>query len=79
MLGLTVQDRVFRQLEAVVTAMRGIAASRAQQSRSPLGGIEAYTDVISRTIGRALSLLSPDFSKRPVNPPHLWALNFPQF
>ena len=62
MLGLTVQDRVFRQLEAVVTAMRGIAASRAQQSRSPLGGIEAYTDVISRTIGRALSLLSPDFA-----------------
>ena len=48
-----------RQLEAVVTAMRGIAASRAQQSRSLLAGIEAYTDVISRTIGRALSLLPP--------------------
>ena len=51
-----------RQLEAVVTAMRGIAASRAQQSRSLLAGIEAYTDVISRTIGRALSLLPPDFA-----------------
>ena len=51
-----------RQLEAVVTAMRGIAASRAQQSRSLLAGIEAYTDVISRTIGRALSLLPPAFA-----------------
>ena len=51
-----------RQLEAVVTAMRGIAASRAQQSRSLLAGIEAYADVISRTIGRALSLLPPDFA-----------------
>ena len=51
-----------RQLEAVVTAMRGIAASRAQQSRSLLAGIEAYTDVTSRTIGRALSLLPPNFA-----------------
>jgi F-type H+-transporting ATPase subunit gamma len=51
-----------RQLEAVVTAMRGIAASRAQQSRSLLAGIEAYADVMSRTIGRALSLLPPDFA-----------------
>ena len=51
-----------RQLEAVVTAMRGIAASRAQQSRSLLAGIEAYTEVISRAIGQALSLLPPDVS-----------------
>lgn len=49
-----------RQLEAVVTAMRGIAASRAQQGRSLLAGIEAYTRVISATIGQALSLLPPD-------------------
>ena len=51
-----------RQLEAVVTAMRGIAASRAQKSRSLLAGIEAYTDVISRAIGRALSLLPSDLA-----------------
>jgi F-type H+-transporting ATPase subunit gamma len=51
-----------RQLEAVVTAMRGIAASRAQQSRSLLAGIEAYTQVISRAIGQALSLLPADVS-----------------
>jgi F-type H+-transporting ATPase subunit gamma len=58
-----------RQLEAVVTAMRGIAASRAQQSRSLLAGVQAYTEVISRAIGQALSLLPPDVapasSRRP--------------
>ncbi len=54
------QLRNVRQLEAVVTAMRGIAASRAQQSRSLLAGVEAYTEVISRAIGQALTLLPPD-------------------
>lgn len=49
-----------RQLEAVVTAMRGIAASRAQKGRSLLAGIEAYTDVVSRAVGQALSLLRSD-------------------
>jgi F-type H+-transporting ATPase subunit gamma len=49
-----------RQLEAVVTAMRGIAASRAQQGRSLLAGIEAYTRVVSAAIGQALSLLPQD-------------------
>jgi len=49
-----------RQLEAVVAAMRGIAASRAQQSRSLLAGVQAYTEVISRAIGQALSMLPPD-------------------
>ena len=49
-----------RQLGAVVTAMRGIAASRAQRGRSLLAGIEAYTDVISRAIGEALDLLPTD-------------------
>jgi F-type H+-transporting ATPase subunit gamma len=49
-----------RQLEAVVTAMRGIAASRAQQGRSLLAGIEAYTQVVSAAIGQALSLVPHD-------------------
>jgi F-type H+-transporting ATPase subunit gamma len=53
-----------RQLESVVTAMRGIAASRAQQGRSLLAGIEAYTQVISAAIGEALSL-----APRPDAPP----------
>jgi F-type H+-transporting ATPase subunit gamma len=49
-----------RQLGAVVTALRGIAASRAQSGRSLLAGIEAYTEVISHAIGEALTLLPSD-------------------
>jgi F-type H+-transporting ATPase subunit gamma len=49
-----------QQLTAVVTALRGIAASRAQSGRSLLAGIEAYTDIISVAIGEAVNLLSPD-------------------
>jgi F-type H+-transporting ATPase subunit gamma len=59
---IVAQIQNVRQLEAVVTAMRGIAASRAQKSRSLLAGIEAYTDVISNAIGRALSLLPSDIA-----------------
>jgi F-type H+-transporting ATPase subunit gamma len=46
-----------RQLESVVTAIRGVAASRAQQSRSLLPGIQAYSGVVSQAIGTALDLL----------------------
>jgi F-type H+-transporting ATPase subunit gamma len=56
------QIRNVQQLAAVVTAMRGIAASRAQQGRSLLAGIEAYTEVISGAIGQALSLMPTDGS-----------------
>ena len=48
-----------RQLEGVVTAMRGIAASRAQRGRAMLPAISAYTNVVSRAIGEALSLDEP--------------------
>jgi F-type H+-transporting ATPase subunit gamma len=54
---IVAQIQNVRQLEAVVTAMRGIAASRAQKGRSFLAGTEAYTNVVSRAIGQALSLL----------------------
>lgn len=54
---IVTQIQNVRQLEAVVTAMRGIAASRAQQGRSLLAGIEAYAGVISDAIGQALGLL----------------------
>jgi F-type H+-transporting ATPase subunit gamma len=54
---IVTQIQNVRQLEAVVTAMRGIAASRAQKGRSLLAGIEAYADVVSHAIGEALSLL----------------------
>jgi F-type H+-transporting ATPase subunit gamma len=50
------QIQNIRQLEAVVTAMRGIAASRAQQGRALLPGIKAYTDIVSTAIGQAVSL-----------------------
>lgn len=45
------------QLEAVVTAMRGIAAARAQHGRALLPGIDAYSAVISAAIGQALALV----------------------
>jgi F-type H+-transporting ATPase subunit gamma len=54
---IATQIQNVRQLEAVVTAMRGIAASRAQRGRSLASGIDAYSDVIGQAIGRALSLL----------------------
>lgn len=44
-----------RQLDSVVTAMRGIAASRAQQSRNLLTGIQAYSETITLAIGEALN------------------------
>jgi F-type H+-transporting ATPase subunit gamma len=57
---IVAQIQNVHQLEAVVTAMRGIAASRAQTARSLLAGVEAYNEVISRAIGQALSLLPAD-------------------
>jgi F-type H+-transporting ATPase subunit gamma len=57
---IVAQIQNVHQLEAVVTAMRGIAASRAQKARSLLAGVEAYSEVISHAIGEALSLLPAD-------------------
>lgn len=57
---IVTQIQSVRQLGAVVTAMRGIAASRAQKGRSLLAGIEAYTQVVSHAIGQALTLLPAD-------------------
>jgi len=50
-----------RQLQSVVTAMRGIAASRVQRARALLAGGDAYSAVISRAIGQALTLLPADY------------------
>lgn len=49
------------QLEAVVTAMRAIAASRAQQARGLLPGIRVHTSVIAHAIGQALALLPDEY------------------
>ncbi|WP_436644289.1 F0F1 ATP synthase subunit gamma [Microbaculum sp. FT89] len=56
------------QLEAVVTAMRGIAASRAREAKSRLAGIRAYADTVGNAIGEALALLPA--SEAPANPRH---------
>jgi F-type H+-transporting ATPase subunit gamma len=48
------------QLHSVISAMRAIAASRAQQSRGGLPGIRAYTGVIELAIAQALRLLPPE-------------------
>ena len=48
-----------RQLGAVVKAMRGIAAARAQQARAQLDAVDLYAATIAGAIARALSLLPP--------------------
>jgi F-type H+-transporting ATPase subunit gamma len=65
---LAAQIESVRQLESVVTAMRGISASRAQSGRARLPGIDAYTRVVSRAIGEALSLLPEDGAPMRRNP-----------
>lgn len=44
------------QLGAVVNAMRGIAAARAQQARSQLAAVDSYAATIAAAIGRVLAL-----------------------
>ena len=46
-----------RQLRAVVNAMRGIAAARAQQARSQLQAVDSYAATIALAIGRTLPLV----------------------
>jgi F-type H+-transporting ATPase subunit gamma len=63
---IVTQIQNVRQLESVVSAIRGIAASRAQKARSLLAGVEAYSQVVSRAIGEALSLLPVDTPLAPM-------------
>jgi F-type H+-transporting ATPase subunit gamma len=46
-----------RQLGAVVNAMRGIAAARAQQARNQLVAVDSYAETIARAIGRTLAMV----------------------
>jgi len=60
-----------RQLSAVVNAMRGIAAARAQQARGQLIAVDSYAATIAVAIGRALTLLPsahPDGARRSTRP-----------
>jgi F-type H+-transporting ATPase subunit gamma len=60
-----------RQLGAVVNAMRGIAAARAQQARGQLAAVESYAATIALAIGRVLALAPSvvrDGARRPTRP-----------
>ena len=57
-----------RQLGAVVNAMRGIAAARAQQARAQLAAVDRYAASIASAIARALSLL-PSGRREPAAAP----------
>jgi F-type H+-transporting ATPase subunit gamma len=46
-----------RQLGAVVNAMRGMAAARAQQARGQLAAVDSYAATIELAIGRTLPLV----------------------
>lgn len=45
-----------RQLETVITAMRGIAAARSREAQNRLAGVRAYAKALERAIGAALPL-----------------------
>ncbi|ARN81973.1 F0F1 ATP synthase subunit gamma [Methylocystis bryophila] len=45
-----------RQLETVITAMRGVAAARAREAQARLEGVRAYAGALGEAIGAALSL-----------------------
>jgi F-type H+-transporting ATPase subunit gamma len=60
-----------RQLGAVVNAMRGIAAARAQQARAQLAAVDGYAATIVAAIGRALAAAPQaraDPGRRPSRP-----------
>jgi F-type H+-transporting ATPase subunit gamma len=57
-----------RQLSAVITAMRGIAAARSREARSRLDGIRAYASTVAEAIGVALAVLPEPFPAAPPAP-----------
>ncbi len=57
-----------RQLGAVVNAMRGIAAARAQQARAQLAAVDAYASTIAQAIGQTLPIGRRAASDRPARP-----------
>lgn len=51
------------QLEAVITAMRSVAAARSHEARAQLDGIRAYARIIGDAIGNALAFVpQPTYS-----------------
>jgi F-type H+-transporting ATPase subunit gamma len=62
-----------RQLGAVVNAMRGIAAARAQHAAAQLAAVDRYAATIAAAIAQALALLPPN-QPRPARSPGQLAL-----
>jgi len=58
---ITARIEGIRQLGAVVNAMRGIAAARAQQARAQLTAVDGYTLIVAAAIGSAVALLPADW------------------
>lgn len=56
---ITARIEGIRQLGAVVNAMRGIAAARAQQARGQVGAVDLYAASIATAIGTVLALMPP--------------------
>jgi F-type H+-transporting ATPase subunit gamma len=56
------------QLGAVVNAMRGIAAARAQQARTQVDAVDRYAATIAAAIGRALALMPSHAVANPAKP-----------
>jgi F-type H+-transporting ATPase subunit gamma len=56
---ITARIQGIRQLGAVVNAMRGIAATRAQQASGQLAAVDSYAAMIAAGIGEVLALMPP--------------------
>jgi F-type H+-transporting ATPase subunit gamma len=61
--GIRARIRGVRQLDAVIGAMRGIAAAHAQQSRALLPAFRDYAAVVAQAIAQALRLRQPDAAR----------------
>lgn len=57
-----------RQLSAVITAMRGIAAVRSHEASAKLPGIRAYAQTVGEAIAQALSLIADRPVRRSATP-----------
>ncbi len=65
---ITARIEGIRQLGAVVNAMRGIAAARAQQARGQLPAVDMYAASIATAIGTVLALMPPPTETRARKP-----------
>jgi F-type H+-transporting ATPase subunit gamma len=64
------------QLELVVVAMRGIAASRAQQARALLPGVRAHAAVIAQAIRQVLTLVPQNQRQQRATTHHIGVILF---